>query len=72
MSVIYIVLPLAMIVAVGAVYLFIVSVRGGQFDDMETPAMRILFDDERGLVKKENPDAKKTDEKSEEQELPTP
>lgn len=47
MSVIYIILPLALLLGVGAVWLFIVSVRRGQFDDLETPAMRVLFDDEQ-------------------------
>lgn len=46
MSVIYIILPLALLLGVGAVWLFIASVRKGQFDDLETPAMRVLFDDE--------------------------
>ena len=46
MSVIYIVLPLAMLVALGAVFVFIRAVRHGQFDDLETPGMRVLHDDE--------------------------
>jgi cbb3-type cytochrome oxidase maturation protein len=46
MSVIYIVLPLALVIAVIAVLAFIWAVRSGQFDDMDTPAMRILHDDE--------------------------
>ena len=46
MSVIYIVLPLAMLVALGAVVVFIRAVRHGQFDDLETPGMRVLHDDE--------------------------
>jgi cbb3-type cytochrome oxidase maturation protein len=45
MSVLYLVLPLAMLIAAGMVWAFVRSVRKGQFDDLETPAMRILFDD---------------------------
>ena len=45
MSVIYIVLPLALLVVVVALFVFIRSVRAGQFDDMDTPGMRVLHDD---------------------------
>ena len=46
MSVIYVVLPLALLLAAAAVAAFTWAVRRGQFDDVETPAMRILYDDE--------------------------
>jgi cbb3-type cytochrome oxidase maturation protein len=42
----YIVLPLALLVAGGAVFAFVWTVRSGQLDDLETPPRRILFDDE--------------------------
>ena len=45
MSVLYIVLPLALLFAGGAVGLFIWATRRGQFDDLDTPARRMLFDD---------------------------
>lgn len=45
MSVIYVVLPLALLIAAGMVWAFVRSVRKGQFDDLETPAMRMLFED---------------------------
>jgi cbb3-type cytochrome oxidase maturation protein len=45
MSVIYVVLPLALIIAAGMVWAFVRSVRKGQFDDLDTPAIRMLFDD---------------------------
>ncbi len=45
MSVIYIVLPLALIVVAAAVVAFIWSARSGQMDDLETPAVRMLHDD---------------------------
>ncbi|HUO09452.1 MAG TPA: cbb3-type cytochrome oxidase assembly protein CcoS [Phycisphaerae bacterium] len=44
MTVLFVVLPLALIFAGGAVIAFIWAVRGGQFDDLTTPAMRILHD----------------------------
>lgn len=45
MSVIYIALPIALVVAAIAVITFVVQVRNGQFDDLETPPRRMLFDD---------------------------
>jgi cbb3-type cytochrome oxidase maturation protein len=46
MDVIFVLLPLAMLIAAIAVALFVWAARTGQFDDLETPAIRILFDDE--------------------------
>ncbi|NJK89012.1 MAG: cbb3-type cytochrome oxidase assembly protein CcoS [Myxococcales bacterium] len=45
MSVLYIVLPLAILIAIGAVAAFVWMVRGGQLDDLDSPALRILHDD---------------------------
>jgi cbb3-type cytochrome oxidase maturation protein len=45
MTVLFIVLPLALIIAGGAVIAFIWSVKRGQFDDLDTPPHRILHDD---------------------------
>ena len=45
MSVLYFVLPLALLIAVVAVGAFIWAVHGGQLDDLETPAIRMLHDD---------------------------
>jgi cbb3-type cytochrome oxidase maturation protein len=46
MSVLYIVLPLAILFAACAVGAFIWAVRGGQFDDVDTPALRAVHDDD--------------------------
>lgn len=46
MSVIYILLPLALIFSAIAVAIFIWATRDGQFDDLETPGMRVLLDEE--------------------------
>ncbi len=46
MSVIYILLAAAVFLAVAAVGAFIWAVRRGQFDDLDTPAVRILHDDD--------------------------
>ncbi|HEY0931600.1 MAG TPA: cbb3-type cytochrome oxidase assembly protein CcoS [Gemmatimonas sp.] len=45
MSVVFLVLPLALLVVTGAVLAFVWSARSGQYDDLETPAMRMLHDD---------------------------
>ena len=46
MTALYIVLPLALLVAAGAVGAFIWTVRSGQLDDVDTPPRRILFPDD--------------------------
>lgn len=45
MTALYLVIPLALLVAGSAVGAFIWVVRSGQLDDCDTPARRILFDD---------------------------
>ena len=45
MSVIFIVVPLATLVVLAAVVAFVVSARRGQFDDLDTPAVRMLHDE---------------------------
>ena len=49
MSVLYIAVPIALLIAAITVITFVTQVRTGQYDDLETPARRMLFDDE--LVK---------------------
>ena len=55
MSVVYIVLPLALLIAALALYVFIRSVRAGQMDDLDTPSLRVLHDD-KPLTKARPPD----------------
>ena len=45
MSVIFIVVPLAALIVLAAVIGFVVSARKGQFDDLDTPPVRMLNDD---------------------------
>lgn len=45
MSVLFIAVPVALVISVIAVLAFVFSVRGGQFDDLDTPPRRMLFDD---------------------------
>lgn len=45
MSVLFIVLPLALLGVGAAVLAYVWSARSGQFDDLDTPAVRMLHDD---------------------------
>lgn len=45
MSVIFLVLPLALIIVAAAVVAFAWATRRGQFDDLDTPPIRALHDD---------------------------
>lgn len=47
METIFVLLPLALLIAAIAVGFFIWAAMSGQFDDLDTPAVRILFDEER-------------------------
>ena len=50
MIVLYLILPLALMFAGGAVAAFAWTVRSGQLDDVDTPPRRILFEDERARI----------------------
>jgi cbb3-type cytochrome oxidase maturation protein len=43
----YLVLPVALVLVIGALLAFRWAARQGQFDDLDTPALRALDDDER-------------------------
>lgn len=59
MAVVYILLPLALLFAAAALWVFIRAVRAGQFDDLETPAVRVLHDDdEDGGERGEEPESR--------------
>lgn len=45
MSVIYLMIPLALLLAAAALVGFIWSIKRGQLDDLDTPPNRMLFDD---------------------------
>jgi len=46
MNVLYVLIPLALMLLAGAVWAFFWAVSSGQFDDLDTPAMRIVLDDD--------------------------
>lgn len=47
MSIIYILIPLAVLLTSLGIYLFFWAVKTEQFEDLEKQGMSILFDDER-------------------------
>lgn len=46
MEILYLLVPLAVILAGVIVWAFLWSIRSGQFDDLEGPAHRILMDED--------------------------
>lgn len=50
MEIIYLLIPLAVVLAGVIAWAFFWSVKSGQFDDLEGPAHRILMDDEQAAT----------------------
>jgi cbb3-type cytochrome oxidase maturation protein len=46
MSILYVLIPLALLLLGGAVWAFFWAVGSGQFDDLDTPAVRIILDED--------------------------
>ena len=46
MSVIYLLISISIVIAIGFFIAFILAVKTGQYDDDYTPSVRMLFDDE--------------------------
>ena len=46
MAVMFVLLPVALAFAAAALAVFLWAVRNGQFDDLDTPPVRILLDEE--------------------------
>jgi cbb3-type cytochrome oxidase maturation protein len=51
MIIVYLLIPLSIVLLVLAVWAFFWAVNNGQFDDLDTPAERILFDDDETTAK---------------------
>ncbi|WP_027859150.1 cbb3-type cytochrome oxidase assembly protein CcoS [Marinobacterium jannaschii] len=50
MDIIYLLIPIAIVLAGFAVWAFFWSVNTGQYDDLESPAHSILFEDDDALI----------------------
>ena len=46
MSALYVLVPLALLLATGAVATFLWAVSRGEFEDLETQSLRVVFDDD--------------------------
>ena len=46
MNILYLLIPLALILLGVAVWAFFWAVGSGQFDDLDTPAVRVIMDDD--------------------------
>lgn len=55
MTIIYVVLPLALLVVLGAVWAYVWAARSGQFDDLDTPALRVIVEDGDGRADMPSP-----------------
>ncbi len=45
MEIIFLLIPLSLVLLIAAIFAFFWATKSGQFDDLETPALRILDDD---------------------------
>lgn len=54
MSVIYILIPIAILLTAIGIYIFFWAVKTEQFDDLEKQGMSILFDDSNDKTKENN------------------
>ena len=50
MDILYLLIPLSVVLVAVIVAAFLWAIRSGQFDDLEGPAHRILFDDDEQPV----------------------
>jgi len=53
MSILYVLIPLGLLLLGGAVWAFFWAVSSGQFDDLDTPAVRVIMDDDEKPPEKE-------------------
>lgn len=56
MNIIFILIPLGLVLVLAAVWAFFWAIRNGQFDDLDSPGSRILFDDDRQPPKTDKDD----------------
>ena len=63
MSVIYLLISISILIAIGFFIAFILAVKTGQYDDDYTPSVRMLFDDELMISTKKEKRVEKNEEK---------
>ncbi|MBX7136926.1 MAG: cbb3-type cytochrome oxidase assembly protein CcoS [Oligoflexia bacterium] len=52
MEIVYLLVPVSVLLALAFLLAYIWSVRGGQLEDLNTPALRMLHDDEPSAERK--------------------
>ena len=65
MTILYLLIPLAVILMGIAIGVFVWSIRNGQYDDLEGPAHRILMDDDDPMIPGNRPGEKDPDGQAE-------
>lgn len=55
MDIIYILIPLSILIITVAVGVLFWAIKSGQFEDLDSPAHRILFDDDENDLPKNDP-----------------
>lgn len=57
MTILFLLIPLGLLLLAAAVAAFFWAVKSGQFDDMDTPAWRVVLDDDRAPPRRKRPEA---------------
>jgi cbb3-type cytochrome oxidase maturation protein len=61
MDIIFLLIPLALVLVVVIVWVFMWAVRSDQFDDLEGPAYRILMDEDEPKIERDVKETESTD-----------
>jgi len=71
MDIIYALVPLSILLITIAVLVFFWAVKSGQFDDMDSPAYRILFDEDDDLpsIQEHQKEKEQRNEKQQKEQL---
>ena len=72
MEIIFITIPVTILFIAIAAAIFFWASKGGQYDDLDSPAHRILFDDDITPPTKQNADKTEDKEKQDSQQPTTP
>ncbi|WP_100639636.1 cbb3-type cytochrome oxidase assembly protein CcoS [Marinobacter salexigens] len=67
MEVVVFLIPVMLILVVMGILLFSWAVKNGQYDDLEGPAHRILYDDDKDMI----PEEARTEEQKKAEDLPS-
>ncbi len=61
MSILIILIPVSVLLVAMAIWAFLWAVDNGQFDDLDTPSLNVLFDDARDAARDDEPVAARAD-----------